>query len=184
VNQVSITKQSLPGYESRADLLKVMAFSLRARGADDEEFWLKVYGSTRAEEMAMVPWDESQKRAFLEMQFKAQSEAYQQQFPGAEHLVILDDGIPAGRLIVDRDAERILLVDIALLPEHRGRGIGGELIARLKTEAEQAAKPLWLDVENFNPVRSYYLRIGFRKIDEIGLYWRLEWRAPEVTNAT
>jgi len=153
-----------------------MVFSLRARDADDEEFWLKVYSSTRAEEMAMVPWDESQKRAFLEMQFRAQSESYQQQFPGAEHSVILDDGIPAGRMIVDRDAKRILLVDIALLPEHRGRGIGGELIAGLKTEAEETAKPLWLDVENFNPVRFFYERIGFRKIDEAGVYWRLEWR--------
>jgi GNAT superfamily N-acetyltransferase len=153
-----------------------MAFSMRARGADDQEFWFRVYCSTRAEEMAMVPWDESQKRAFLEMQFKAQSEAYQQQFPGAEHSVILEDGVPAGRIIVDRDAKRILLVDIALLPEHRGRGIGGELIAGLKTEAEEAAKPLWLDVETFNPVRFFYERIGFRKIDEVGVYWRLEWR--------
>jgi GNAT superfamily N-acetyltransferase len=153
-----------------------MAFSLRARGADDEEFLLKVYSSTRAEEMAMLPWDESQKRAFLEMQFKAQNESYQQEFPGAEHSVILDDDIPAGRIIIDRGAERILLVDIALLPEHRGRGIGGELIAGLKDEAEKAAKPLWLDVENFNPVRFFYERIGFRKIDEAGIYWRLEWR--------
>jgi ribosomal protein S18 acetylase RimI-like enzyme len=153
-----------------------MVFSLRAPSTNDDEFLLQVYSSTRADEMAMVPWDQGQKRAFLEMQFKAQRQAYLDEFPEAEYHIILREGVSAGRLIVDRNGQRILLVDIALLPDHRSQGIGSRLISELKAEAEKSGKPLWLDVENFNPVRLFYERIGFRKIDEIGLYWRLEWR--------
>lgn len=153
-----------------------MGFSLRAPSTNDDEFLLQVYSCTRADEMALVPWDQEQKRAFLEMQFKAQRQSYLDEFPEAKYHIILHDGVSAGRLIVDRNAQRILLVDIALLPEHRSQGIGSRLISELKAEAEKSGKPLWLDVENFNPVRLFYERIGFRKIDEIGLYWRLEWR--------
>ena len=160
-----------------------MVFSLRVPCANDDEFLLRVYSATRTEEMAMVPWSEEQKHAFLEMQFNAQRQSYLELFPEAEHNVIMHDGVSAGRLIVDRNGERILLVDIALLPEHRNQGIGSRLISELKTEAEKGGKPLWLDVETFNPVRLFYERIGFRKIDETGFYWRLEWR-PDFKGMT
>src|SRR2546426_7032677 len=127
-----------------------MVLSLRPVRIDDEEFLFQVYASTRAEEMAIVPWTKEQKHAFLEMQFKAQRQSYLKEFPEAEYSVILDDGVAAGRLIVDRDDKRVLIIDIALLPEHRNRGIGSSLISDLKAEAEATARPLRLDVETFN----------------------------------
>src|SRR5260370_21444521 len=152
-----------------------MGFSLRALCNDDVEFSFQVFSSTRAEEMAIVPWDEAQKRSFLEMQFNAQRQWYLDQFPEAEYHIILRDGISAGRLIVHRNADRVLLVDVALLPEHRNHGIGTQVIEDLKKEAQQSGKPLWLDVENFSPAFRLYQRLGFKKIDEAGFYWRLEW---------
>lgn len=159
-----------------------MSSSLRPVSPDDEVFLLQVYASTRAEEMALVPWNEEQKQAFLRMQFEAQGQSYQQQFPDGEYYVILRDGLPAGRLIVDRSDQRILLIDIALLPAFRKLGIGSSLIGDLKAEAQQAGKPLWLDVESFSPVYGLYERLGFKKIDEAGFYLRMEWRPTE--NAT
>jgi ribosomal protein S18 acetylase RimI-like enzyme len=159
-----------------------MSSSLRLVSPDDEVFLLQVYASTRAEEMALVPWSEEQKQAFLRMQFDAQGQSYQQQFPDAEHYVILDNGLAAGRLIVERTGERILLIDIALLPAFRSLGIGSNLISDLKAEAQLAGKPLWLDVESFSPVFGLYERLGFKKIDEAGFYVRMEWRPAE--NAT
>ena len=152
-----------------------MHLSLRPVSYDDEAFLFQVYASTRAEEMAVVPWNDEQKHAFLEMQFNAQRQSYQQQFPGAQYDVILHDGIPAGRLIVDRADQRILLIDIALVPEYRNKGIGSALIDDLKKEAQQTARPLHLTVENFNPAYRLYERLGFHKIGEQGFYWLMEW---------
>jgi len=154
-----------------------MSSSLRPVSADDEEFLLRVYASTRTEEMALVPWNEEQKQTFLRMQFDAQRASYQQQFPEAEYHVILHDGLPAGRLIVERSDKNILLIDIALLPVFRNLGIGSRLIEDLKAEARASERLLWVDVEFFNPAQHLYHRLGFEKIDEIGCYWRLEWRA-------
>jgi GNAT superfamily N-acetyltransferase len=156
-----------------------MSFSLRPASLDDEAFLFQVYASTRAEEMALVPWNDEQKQAFVQMQFNAQTQSYRQQFPSAEYHVILHDGVAAGRLIVDRDEDRILLVDISLLPEHRSFGMGSALISDLKTEAQETGKPVRLDVENFNPAHRLYQRLGFQKIAEAGFYHRMEWRPVE-----
>ena len=156
-----------------------MSLSLRAVSLADEAFLFRVYASTRAEEMALLPWDDEQKQAFLQMQFNAQSQSYQQQFPGAEYQVIVHDGVPAGRLTVERADESILLIDIALLPAHRNMGIGSSLIGDLKTEAQETGRPLRLDVENFNPAYRLYERLGFKKIDEASFYYRIEWRPSE-----
>ena len=158
-----------------------MSFSLRPVSLDDEAFLFQVYSSTRAEEMALVPWNDEQKQAFLQMQFNAQRQSYRQEFPDAEYHVILHDGVSAGRLIVDRAHERILLIDIALLPEHRSMGIGSALICDLKAEAQETRRPIRLEVENFNPAYRLYERLGFEKIDEAGFYLRMEWRPNEVT---
>ena len=152
-----------------------MDLSLRPVSHDDEELLFQIYASTRAEEMALVPWNDEQKRVFLEMQFNAQRQSYQEQFPKAQYDIILHEGVPAGRFIVDRADQRILLIDIALLPEHRSKGIGSALIDELKTEAQETGRPLHLTVETFNPAYRLYERLGFRKIEEVGFYWLMEW---------
>lgn len=158
-----------------------MSSSLRPVAPDDEVFLFEVYASTRAEEMAVVPWNAEQKHAFLAMQFEAQTHSYQEQFPRADYNIILQDDVPVGRLIVDRGADRILLIDIALLAEHRNRGIGSKFITDLKSEAQKTGKPIRLHVENFNPAYRLYERLGFAKTDEEGFYSRLEWQ-PEAGN--
>src|SRR3712207_8081672 len=64
----------------------------------DDEFLLDVYASTRADELAPVPWTDEQKRAFLRMQFDAQRGEYFKRFPDSDYRVILVAGRPAGRL--------------------------------------------------------------------------------------
>src|SRR5205809_3586319 len=104
--------------------VQIMPITLRSIRPEDETFLFQVYASTREEEMAVVAWDDEQKQAFLQMQFNAQRLSYQQQFPQAEYQVIQRGDVAAGRLIVDRSDEGVLLIDIALLPEHRNAGIG------------------------------------------------------------
>jgi ribosomal protein S18 acetylase RimI-like enzyme len=157
--------------------------TLRTANLEDDPFMLEVYSSTRADEMALVNWTDEQKLAFLLMQFNAQKVSYERESPNAEYFVILNDGIPAGRLIVDRSSETLCLIDIALLPAHRNLGIGRSLIQRLQTEAAEAAKCLRLHVENFNPAHRLYERLGFRKVDEFSFYWRMEWNAATAGKA-
>lgn len=150
--------------------------TLRPVTAADRGFLRAVYASTRAEELAPVPWPQEAKDAFLDQQFDAQSAHYRARFPDAAHDVIADDGRDVGRLYVDRREREIRIVDIALLPEGRGRGIGTHLLGRLAEEADAAGKTLVIHVERGNPARRLYERMGFAETGRQGPY--CEMRRP------
>jgi ribosomal protein S18 acetylase RimI-like enzyme len=141
----------------------------------DSAFLERVYASTRAVELEPVPWTAEQKAAFVAQQFHAQSVHYERHYVHASFDVILVGGEPAGRLIVTRSPEGVHVVDIALLDEHRGRGIGTGLLRGLMAEAGD--RPLSVYVEVMNPARSLYDRLGFVAAGEEGVYVRMEWMA-------
>jgi ribosomal protein S18 acetylase RimI-like enzyme len=151
--------------------------SLRPIAPDDEELLFRVYASTRAEELAAVAWTDEQKAAFLRMQFAAQHRYYHENYTASCFDVVLVDGRPAGRLYVARWTEEMRIVDIALLPEFRRRGVGSALLARLREEAEEKRLPLRIHVERMNPALGLYERLGFRVIEDRGVYLFMEWRA-------
>lgn len=153
--------------------------SFRPITPDDMDFLLRVYGSTRAEELAMiVDWTEEMKSAFVLQQFSAQHAWYQEHYTGAVFEVILVDGVAAGRLYVHRREKEIRLVDITLLPEFRKGGIGASILRDLLAEGEGAGKPVTIHVEIYNPAMRLYERLGFRPIEERGPYRLMEWRPP------
>jgi GNAT superfamily N-acetyltransferase len=137
-----------------------------------------VYAGTREEELAPLGWDEGQRQAFLTMQFHAQDRYYREKFSDAAFLIVLCHGRPAGRLYVHRGAEEILIVDIALLPDYRGRGIGGALLGDLLAEADRAGKPVRIHVEHANPALRLYQRLGFVRVGDTGVYHLLERLPP------
>ena len=69
-----------------------MALTLRPITQEDEPFLFEVYAGARMDEIAQVPWDEAQKKAFLSFQFNAQHQHYQTEFTNADFSVILDAG--------------------------------------------------------------------------------------------
>jgi ribosomal protein S18 acetylase RimI-like enzyme len=152
--------------------------TLRPIRPEDRGFLFRVYASTREEELALTDWDEEQKREFLEGQFAAQDTWYRERYEGAALDVIEADGVPAGRLYVHRREREIRLMDVALLPEHRGRGIGSALLHDLFVEAAAAGKRVTIHVEEYNPARRLYERLGFRKVGEHGVYHLMEWSPP------
>jgi ribosomal protein S18 acetylase RimI-like enzyme len=156
----------------------MVKITLRPIAPEDREFLLRVYASTREEELAPVPWTPEQKDAFLRMQFEAQHAYYQENYRGADWLVIEDGGVPIGRLYVHRRPGEIRLVDITLLTAHRGNGAGSFLLRELMAEATTAGKPLRIHVEKHNPARSLYQRLGFVPIEDRGVYDFLEWAPP------
>jgi ribosomal protein S18 acetylase RimI-like enzyme len=124
----------------------------------------------------VVPWDDAQKGSFLRMQFEAQDRWYREQMPDASFDVVLVQGERAGRLYVDRREDEIRIVDIALLPEHRGHGIGTRLLRQLLAEADASAMRVTIHVERFNPALRLYERLGFVQAADRGVYLLLERR--------
>jgi ribosomal protein S18 acetylase RimI-like enzyme len=152
----------------------VSDLELRAVAAPDAPFLRRLYASSRAE-LAVLGWHEDQLEAFLEMQFSARERHYRAQFPAAQDLVILAGGQPVGRLFVARGRGEIRIVDIALLPGHRGRGMGSALITALQQEAAEAGLVLTLQVEAGNPAANLYRRLGFTMQPGSGVYNAMRW---------
>jgi len=155
---------------------------LRVVALGDEQFLRRLYASSRAGELAVVGWQPEQLEAFLEMQYSARERHYRKQFPDADDLLVLVGGQPAGRLCVNRGNQELRVVDIALLPKHRGSGIGGALIAGLQEEATTAGLPLALQVEAGNPAANLYRRLGFVSDAADGVYNSMRW-TPEPVGA-
>jgi GNAT superfamily N-acetyltransferase len=143
---------------------------LRPAGDEDRAFLVEVYGSTREGELALVPWDEAARRAFVEHQFTAQDTYYRANYEGATFDVIEVDDEPAGRLYVHRREEDIRVMDIALAPAFRGRGIGTGLLQSLLDEAGASGRTVSIHVEVGNPARRLYERLGFRHAEDRGVY--------------
>ena len=141
----------------------------------DLQFLARLYASTRAEELAVVPWSPVQKLAFLQQQFAAQHAHYQKYFAGADFLVIERAGGSIGRLYVSRGRDEHRIVDIALLPEHRRHGLGAALLQDLLDEAGRAGKAVTIHVEKFNPAMTLYRRLGFAAVAEEGAYDLMRW---------
>lgn len=142
----------------------------------DMAFLFEVYASTRTEELAQTPWSDEQKTAFLRHQFTAQHTHYQTYFARADFLIILLDGVAAGRLYVDRAPTEVRVIDISILPEHRGQGLGGTILRGLLDEAAAAGKPVRVHVLKDNPTERLYRSLGFRELEDRGAHLFMEWR--------
>jgi ribosomal protein S18 acetylase RimI-like enzyme len=147
-----------------------VAVTVRPVGPEDEAFLLRVYASTRADELAPVPWTDEQKAVFVAQQFAAQTAHYAEHYTGMTSDVVLVDGEPGGRLLVARWTDEIRIVDITLLPEFRGHGVGTGLLRDLVAESREAGKRLSIHVEIQNPAMRLYQRLGFRPVGDAGVY--------------
>lgn len=153
---------------------------LRPRTAEDHELLGRLYGSTRADEMAIVPWSDEEKDQFLRMQFEAQTKHYDENYPNADFLVVELGGEAVGRLYLDCRPDETRIVDIALFPEYRKQGIGSALIAEVIEEASASGLPVRIHVEKNNPALALYRRFGFHEVDDVGVYWLMECPSPSV----
>lgn len=160
---------------TRTSLEALRGVSLRCVEPGDEEFLLRLYAETRADEMAVLPWAPADKDAFVRMQFRAQQTHYETYSPSADFLVIEKDGASIGRLYLQRSADEVRIVDISLLTEFRGSSIGTHLIREVLHDAAGAGKPVRLHVDRFNRALALYSRLGFHRIADEGLYYLMEW---------
>lgn len=150
----------------------------------DSDFLYTLYADSRASEMAMVNWSDAQKQDFLQMQFHAQTQHYFTNYANASFDVIELDGRPIGRLYVDHREGELRVIDITLLPEHQGRGIGGHYLQTLIDRAVSEDAVVSIHVEHNNPAMKLYQRLGFSKVRDAGVYWFMECRAGKAQENT
>jgi ribosomal protein S18 acetylase RimI-like enzyme len=147
--------------------------TLCAASDADQDFLLSVFASTRSDELAALAFDPNLAQTFARMQFSMQQQNYRARYPEAENKIILKDGVPVGRMLVDRNDDGITLVDIALLPDYRGSGIGSALIQTLLDEATAAQKAVQLSVYKINPAVRLYERLGFSYVADDEVYFEM-----------
>jgi GNAT superfamily N-acetyltransferase len=144
----------------------------RSAVAADEPFLRELYASTRPE---VAGWPDEPRTAFLSQQFEAQRTGWSQMFPGSAHDVIVVDDGAVGRVWVHSSATECLIVDLALLPEHRRQGIGTEVVAEILADADRAGVPARAHVERTNTASlAFWTRLGFRETGGDALFIEIE----------
>jgi ribosomal protein S18 acetylase RimI-like enzyme len=146
----------------------------------DLPFLARVYASTRMEELAATSMTDAHKATFLSLQFQGQHAHYQKYYPAADWLVTMRDGQDTGRLYIERWPSQHRIIDIAFLPEHRGKGSGEALLRDLMDEAAAAAKDVSIHVEKYNPAMRLYRRLGFVTEEDKGVYDLMRWSPARV----
>lgn len=153
----------------------IAGITLRPVAPSDEAFLRALYRETREAELALTPWSPAQKQAFADDQFRLQDLSYRTNYPGAALLVIERDAKVIGRLYLHATPGELGLMDIALEAGERNRGLGTAMMRWLQDWAARDARAIALYVEQFNPARRFYLRLGFVEMAQEGIYLRMRW---------
>ncbi|MBL4773234.1 MAG: GNAT family N-acetyltransferase [Alcanivoracaceae bacterium] len=170
---------SVQAYSShKASVLPDISFkSLSSSGFSEVDmgFLAKLYATTRWDEVQQAPWSDQQRKDFLQQQFDAQHKHYQLHYPKAHYLLIIKEKQAIGRVYLDRDDQSVCLIDIALLPEFKYHGLGTLLLKELLLEAQVTNKKIVIHVEKFNPAYQWYLKNGFKQVEDKGVHQYMEW---------
>ena len=153
---------------------------LRPTDAGDHDFLFTLYQSGRAEEMASWGWEPAQQVDFLRFQFGAQQRHYASAFPNAELRIVLEGGAPVGGILTAANEDTLHLIDLSLLPDARGRGIGTGLLTALKEEAKKKKRGVTLSVRKENPAAiRLYRRLGFYCVGESDTDLQMRWSCEQ-----
>jgi ribosomal protein S18 acetylase RimI-like enzyme len=149
-----------------------MDFHLRPATPDDDTFLAELFYDVRSPEFAALP--AAVAGPLLQMQHRAQLRAYAETYPSAVNQIVWMEGRRAGRLLVSHTPQELHLVDIALLSQFRGQGVGTRLLSELCRNAREHQLPLRLSVQVGNPAWRLYERLGFAPVGSDGVYISME----------
>jgi GNAT superfamily N-acetyltransferase len=155
--------------------LLARGFSLRPEEDRDIGFLLALFSAGREPELAGAPWTPEQKAAFLQSQFDAQRFHYRKFFAQSLFAVLELEGAPVGRLYLDQRPGMLDIIDIALIPQYCGQGLGTILLQAIMDAARAADSGVNIFVEKFNPALRLYRRLGFNEICDHQVYLEMRW---------
>jgi GNAT superfamily N-acetyltransferase len=169
------------GHSDEASMIsRQLAVTTRPMTDDDSMLLFELYASNRADELSRTGWATPQQRSFFRMQALDQERYFQRHYDHLDRRTICINGFSAGRLLVDRPSHAITIVDLALLPAFRGRGVGSLLIRGLLEEAAEQDVPVHVELPKGTDVLTTCERLGFRYADDLGDRWHLVW-SPRAT---
>jgi len=151
---------------------------LREQAGDDAAIVRRAHAAhARWSGLAEASWPPATVAAMRDQQHLAHERHLAAYHPGAEKLMILVGGVAVGRLVVDRDAGPWHVVDLALIAEAQGAGIGTAVMRSLLGDAARADAAVVLEVGVDNPrADAFYRRLGFfEAAGGSDLQWRLRW---------
>lgn len=158
------------------DVLATKSWLRDVESEHDARFLFTLYVRTREHEVASWGWTYQQMQDFLEMQWMMQRHSYQAQFPSARDFLIVPEDVPVGRCLIDINNVRLHLIDFAVLPASRGRGIGSAVLELLKRCATRHGVPLRLSVSCSNPAQHLYRSAGFEEISRTETHLGMQWQ--------
>ena len=157
---------------------------LRPEREDDRAFRYRLFCDSRQPEFALLLPPAAYQQVMAH-QFHAQTVSYRAEFPQVRFDIVELAGRPIGRIVVDRPATMLHIVDQAIIPELRGRGIGTAIMRALMDEAAALRLPVRLKVASSNdPSMRLYLRLGFVPVESVALYIELEWQPGACSDDT
>lgn len=140
----------------------------------------ELYAATRADELSSVPWPDAAKRAFVDSQFSLQHRHFVTQIADVDFLVIERDRLPIGRYYVSR-SEPLCIVDITLLLEARGLGVGSALISDTLDRARKLGFGVMLHVLHQNlRAAKLYGQLGFVVTGDSATHAEMRWQANVI----
>ena len=147
-----------------------LAFALRAAMPADADFEHFLYASTRDDLRPLGPevFD-----GLVGMQFRAQAMSLRLEHPQADRKIVVVEDAPVGRLIVDGSGDHIEVLDVALLPEYRGQGIGTSVLRTVLGQADRVGRAVKLHVEKQSRAVRLYERLGFAISGDVGMYFAM-----------
>ena len=153
-------------------------YVLRRAASEDEAFLLRLFVCAQ-ETYSLAGGEDAQLRQLLALQFRARNASYAARYPQAEcQLICTPERTPVGRLLVCPGDETLHLIDIALLPAYRARGIGTCVLRDLQGACAQRGLAITLSALREGRAQALYRRLGFLVTSEDAVYAQLEWRAP------
>lgn len=149
--------------------------STRPETPEDSSFLGDLYFSVRELEPGFASQPLDERSRVLRDQARLQSIHYHKVFPHAHFLVVEVDGKPVGRFCVNQFNDHLLVVDLSILPDFQGHGIGSQLIKSVLAESTRTGMPVGVSVEIGHPARSFYERMGFAIFKNTESHHVMQW---------
>jgi ribosomal protein S18 acetylase RimI-like enzyme len=139
----------------------------------------QLYASTRSD-VQHLPVPQSVRDAIIAHQRQLQADDYRARYPCADYLIVEEGGAPVGRVVIDRAAGTIRVVDLAIAASARRRGHGRAVLAALQLQAAAQGCVLRLRVRQDNvAARALYAALGFEEEHSGAGFAQLRWASVQ-----
>jgi ribosomal protein S18 acetylase RimI-like enzyme len=137
---------------------------LQPAGPEDDDFVRGLFIADRAARLAGIPLNGPQLAQLLEMQWTARNRDYNDRYPSLQTFLIIHAAEAIGAMAVSEAAPAAALVDIILAEGRRNQGFGSDAIEAWIAGLPIEVRTIRLTVEQTNPAKRLYERIGFRPV--------------------